>query len=185
MQTEAMLLIAVVLYSYLIGGITGAYYLVKFYQGKDIRQMESGNAGATNAGRVLGEKGFVLTIAIDAIKVWIALGITTMLSDGSEAVLSLSTFFLILGHLYPVQLGFRGGKGIVVYLAAALFINPFTIVVMGVVMGVLYISLRRYTIAGFLAISTIPVTLYVLEQSLVYPVSFAMFFAFIAAIHNK
>ncbi|MGD7044536.1 glycerol-3-phosphate acyltransferase [Jeotgalibacillus proteolyticus] len=185
MHTEAVEFIVVALYSYLIGGVTGAYYLVKLFLGKDIRQLESGNAGATNAGRVLGKKGFLLTIAVDAGKVWIALAITSFWTDGSEAALIVSFLFLIIGHLYPLQLGFRGGKGIVVYLAAALFINPYSILIMGGTMGVLYAILHRYTLAGFLSILTIPVTLTILENSLLYFVSFTVVFAFLAAVHHK
>ncbi|MDG5472687.1 glycerol-3-phosphate acyltransferase [Jeotgalibacillus sp. ET6] len=185
MQTETVQFIVVALYSYLIGGFTGAYYLVKLFLGKDIRQMESGNAGATNAGRVIGKKGFLLTIAIDAAKVWITLGITSYWAEGSGPALVLSSILLVIGHLYPLQLGFRGGKGIVVYLAAALFLNPYSILVMGAVMGVLYSILRRYTLSGFLSILTIPVTLYILEDSLLYFVSFIVLFAFLAAIHHK
>ncbi|AJD89844.1 hypothetical protein JMA_05270 [Jeotgalibacillus malaysiensis] len=144
---------------YLLGSINGAYYITKLFKKQDVRTLGSGNAGATNAGRVLGKKGFLLTILIDAGKTWIALFLALLWFGSSEWVLFSVVLFVLLGHLYPLHLQFKGGKGIVVYLAGALWAEPLTLAAAAVMMGVSYLITRRYTISGFLAIAMVPAAL--------------------------
>ncbi|GLB60109.1 glycerol-3-phosphate acyltransferase [Cytobacillus sp. NCCP-133] len=175
----------VVIVSYALGSIAGAYYVVKSFLKKDIRDMGSGNAGATNAGRALGKKGFLLTLAVDACKVWLALFVTNLLGDGREIFLILSSLFLLLGHLFPIQLRFHGGKGVVVYLAAALFLEPVTILVMGFTMGVIYLLTRKYTPAGFLSMATIPFTAWMTGDSFIVSAGLLLLLLIVIISHTQ
>ncbi|MBN8201004.1 MULTISPECIES: glycerol-3-phosphate acyltransferase [Bacillaceae] len=156
----------VMIFSYALGSVTGAYYVVKYIAKEDIRKKGSGNVGATNAGRAIGKKGFLLTIAIDAVKAWAALYVTGLMFEG-EGLLILSAVCVLIGHLFPIQLGFHGGKGVVVYLASALFLEPMTIAIMAITMGIAYAVLRKYTRSGFIAMASIPITAWVIGDSFI------------------
>ncbi|MEK3854312.1 glycerol-3-phosphate acyltransferase [Cytobacillus sp. FSL H8-0458] len=156
----------VMAFSYAFGSITGAYYVVKYLAKEDIRYIGSGNAGATNAGRALGKTGFLLTIAVDAGKTWAALYLTGLMFE-SDVVFILSAFCAMLGHLFPIQLGFQGGKGVVVYLASALYLEPLTIAIMAIIMGITFAALRRYTLSGFISMASIPITAWVIGDSFI------------------
>jgi glycerol-3-phosphate acyltransferase PlsY len=110
--------------AYLIGAIPFAYLIVKWVQGIDIRTVGSGNVGATNAGRLLGFRYFLLIFALDVLKGLLPtmlLPVVVQRLRGLEppqwlpVVVALAT---ILGHNYPVYLGFRGGKGVATSLGA-------------------------------------------------------------------
>jgi glycerol-3-phosphate acyltransferase PlsY len=119
-------LIYVILYSYLLGCFCTAYYLIKIYINLDIRNINSGNVGARNAGRIIGKKGFVITFVGDFLKTVLALGVTIYFfrSDANFSIILLSSSIaVILGHLFPSQLKFKGGKGVVVFTAIIFVIN--------------------------------------------------------------
>jgi acyl phosphate:glycerol-3-phosphate acyltransferase len=177
--------ILIIVLSYASGCVSGAYYVVKHFTGKDIRKTGSGNAGATNAGRMLGKKGFLLVLAVDAGKGLAALSITDWLSGGNKALILVSAFSVLIGHLFPAQLQFQGGKGVVVYLAASLYLAPATIAFMAIIMLVSYLALRRYTLAGFLAMGSIPVTSWWLGYPTLSAAGLAFLFIIVAAAHKK
>ncbi|WP_257141086.1 glycerol-3-phosphate acyltransferase [Bacillus sp. AFS015802] len=183
-MSQSLMLIAVMLLSYGMGSIAGAFYVVKIFTGKDIRKMGSGNVGATNAGRVAGKKGFFMTLLIDAGKVILALSLTSTLIGG-EGYLILSSIMVMLGHLYPIQLGFHGGKGIVVYLASALFLCPVSIGVFAIIMALSYISIRKYSLAGFISMGSIPITAYVIEGSFIVAAGLGALFVTVLMFHNR
>lgn len=152
------------LLSYCIGSITGAYYITKWMTGKDIRKLGSGNAGARNAGRQLGKKGFLYTLLIDIAKVMIALSITSFLFPENKIMLLISSLFLLIGHIWPIHLGFKGGKGVVVYLASTLFFLPMAIVVLAITVGIGYLLIRNFTIVGLIAMISIPLTAWIMKE---------------------
>lgn len=184
MMSNSMIISMIILVSYGLGSLTGAYYIVKMFTGEDIRKMGSGNVGATNAGRAIGKKGFLLTLLVDAGKVILALMLTAQLAEG-EIYSVLSSIFLMIGHLFPIQLGLHGGKGVVVYLASALFLNPFTIGIFAITMGVSYMILKKYTIAGFLSMATIPITAYVIDGSFTIFIGLLSLFVTVLMVHKR
>lgn len=157
-------MIITIFLSYFLGTITGAYYLTKRMIGKDIRKLGSGNIGATNAGRQLGKKGFIYTLLIDMAKVLIALYITTIIFPENKIMLLMSAFFLLIGHIWPIQLGFKGGKGVVVFLASTLFIVPLAIGILGICMGISYLCIRNFKVAGLIAMVSIPITSWIVQE---------------------
>jgi glycerol-3-phosphate acyltransferase PlsY len=103
--------LGVVLGSYFLGCFSTGYYLVRHRTGQDIRELGSGSTGARNAGRVLGRPGFWWTMAGDLAKGGIAVGLALALT-GSERVELLAWLAVVAGHIWPAQMGFRGGKGV-------------------------------------------------------------------------
>lgn len=152
------------LLAYFIGGLTGAYYITKWVTGEDIRSLGSGNAGARNAGRQLGKKGFFCTLLIDVAKVIIVLSLISFSFPDNKIMLLFGSLFLLIGHIWPIQLGFKGGKGVVVYLASALFLVPISIAVLGIIVGIGFLLIRNFTIAGFIAMISIPITAWILNE---------------------
>lgn len=97
--------------AYVLGCLSTGYYLVRAIKGVDIRTQGSGNAGARNVGRVLGKAGFVLTALGDAVKAAVAIwAVHRFLHD--EYITALALLAVTAGHIWPVQLRFRGGKDV-------------------------------------------------------------------------
>src|SRR5262249_22050721 len=105
--------------AYALGCFTTGYYLVKLRTGQDVRELGSGTVGAKNVGRVLGWPGFVLTVLGDfakgAFAVWAVKYFTT-----DDHMLMLAILAVVAGHVWPVQLLFRGGKGVATSLGGLL-----------------------------------------------------------------
>ena len=111
---------AVVL-SYLLGCLNAGYYYVRLVHGKDIRLAGSGTAGARNAGRLFGNRVFALVFLGDAAKGAAATAVGLSLGPESGALCAIA---VVVGHIWPVQLGFRGGKGIASAMGALLLLAP-------------------------------------------------------------
>jgi acyl phosphate:glycerol-3-phosphate acyltransferase len=122
------LYIILIIASYLLGAIPTGVILAKAFAGRDIRQEGSGNIGATNVTRVLGKKVGALTLVGDLLKgflpVWAGFVIT-----GSLNVACLMGLAAFLGHLFPVYLGFKGGKGVATALGVFLYLSPIVILI--------------------------------------------------------
>src|SRR5205814_6775520 len=103
--------------SYLLGCFAAGYYLVRMRLGEDLRELGSGSVGARNVGRVLGKTGFLLTLLGDfgkgAFAVWAARHFTT-----NDHAVALAMICVVAGHIWPLQLRFRGGKGMATSLGA-------------------------------------------------------------------
>ncbi|WP_375435335.1 glycerol-3-phosphate 1-O-acyltransferase PlsY [uncultured Hymenobacter sp.] len=128
------LILGLLLGAYLLGSIPTALWVGQRFFGLDIREHGSGNAGATNTFRVLGKKPGSFVMAIDVLKGWAATSLATvMLRQGAIQPDQLLYFQLacgilaILGHIYPVFAGFRGGKGVATVLGMMLAIAPATV----------------------------------------------------------
>lgn len=104
--------------SYLLGCAATGYYLVRWRTGQDLRTLGSGSVGARNAGRVLGTWGFLLTLLGDLSKGMMALGLAAVACPGDAAASAIAMVAVVAGHLWPLQLGFRGGKGVATALGA-------------------------------------------------------------------
>ncbi len=108
--SSAWLLPLLLVAAYGLGGISPGWLLVRQAGGGDIRQRGSGATGATNVGRILGTKGFLFVLFLDACKGAIAVMAVRALGAGNPWA-SLALPAVIAGHIWPVWLGFRGGRG--------------------------------------------------------------------------
>jgi len=173
--------------SYLLGSIPFGYLLVRAFRGRDVRQTGSGNIGATNVARsspVLG----VLTLLLDALKGSVAVVVALLLSRGEipgwagsnlpwfpgHAWTALSpmvviragtaALFAILGHMFPVWLRFRGGKGVATGLGSFVVIAPKTVLVMvGVFVAVMAVF-RYVSLASIITVALFPVLAWLLHD---------------------
>lgn len=107
---------------YLVGSVSGAYILSRAFFHKDIRDEGSGNAGTTNAVRVMGKKLGYTTFAIDVLKGVVAMALLAPMLD--ESIRLFAALFVVLGHDFPFYLGFRGGKGIATSFGAWTALQP-------------------------------------------------------------
>jgi glycerol-3-phosphate acyltransferase PlsY len=152
---ETTIIISLLVIAYLIGSIPTAVWWGKRYYSIDVREFGSGNAGATNTFRVLGKKAGIPVLFIDIIKGTLAVLLVYFSSfeyDSNQFVnleLGLGIAALV-GHVFPVFAGFRGGKGVATILGIVICITPITsLMVLGVFLIVLlatrYVSLSSMT----------------------------------------
>jgi glycerol-3-phosphate acyltransferase PlsY len=125
------LLIVIFPVAYLLGSIPASVWLGRAFKGIDLREHGSGNAGATNAFRVLGKPIGIAVLMLDTGKGYLAVSLSHFqhqISPGSEGWIILQIglgMCAVLGHLYPVFAGFRGGKGVATLAGTGLAIHPF------------------------------------------------------------
>lgn len=164
------LLLAIAVIAYLLGSVNGAIIVSRFLFHSDVRTLGSGNAGLTNFYRNYGPKGIAGVLGIDIAKGVLAAligGLVFPLATGDQALKPeyvdigrlFATFCLILGHVFPVFYGFRGGKGILCGVSAV-FIVDYNAGVIALVVFVLAFLLTRYVSLGsVLGTISVPVTL--------------------------
>lgn len=141
--------------SYLLGSISFSFLFTWIIKGVDIRDYESGNAGATNASRVLGKKMGLLILLLDGFKGVAAVGLAYWFTE-SPLVMALSGLAAILGHNWPVFLRFRGGKGIATTFGVTLSL-AFVPAIVSAIIAILVIVITRYVSLGSLiSISILP-----------------------------
>src|ERR1039458_8069112 len=98
--------------AYLLGSIPFGYLLVRIFRNEDIREQGSGNIGATNVARS-GAKGLgIATLALGMGKAYVAVVIARHVGGGNYDLEVAAAMAAVLGHVFPVWLGFRGGKGV-------------------------------------------------------------------------
>lgn len=97
--------------AYAIGCFPTGYWVVRWKTGLDVRLLGSGSTGATNVGRILGKRGFVIIMLLDMLKGMAAMWLSVLM--GAPSTLTSSVILAVVaGHIFPLQLGFRGGKGL-------------------------------------------------------------------------
>ena len=155
--------------SYLLGSVATAVWIGRLLHNIDVREHGSGNAGATNVIRVLGWKTGVPVLIIDVIKGWLAamLPVFLKLSENNAALLTSLQIFAglaaIIGHIFPVFAGFRGGKGVATIFGTLLAVHPLlTLSCIGVFISVLLIT-------GYVSVSS-------MSAGLAFPILLFLFF---------
>lgn len=151
--------------AYLIGSIPSAVWAGKLFHGIDVREHGSGNAGATNTIRVLGWKTGIPVLLFDIFKGWLAASLPLILNvapDGSEQMTAIQIacgMAAILGHVFPIYAGFRGGKGVATTFGVLLALHPLlTLSCAGIFLVVLLIS-GYVSLASIISVIMFPVLL--------------------------
>jgi glycerol-3-phosphate acyltransferase PlsY len=154
--------IALIGFAYLLGSIPTGYILGKL-SGVDVRDLGSGNVGATNVGRSVGKWQGILTLLVDMFKgtVPVAIGIRINLPPGAIAAIGCTVF---LGHLYPVFLKFRGGKGVATGLGVLLVIAPLASVLLVGVFIAVVIPTRLVSLSSIITAALAPLALWMFFQ---------------------
>lgn len=172
--------------AYLLGSIPFGYLIVLATQRADVRETGSGGTGATNVSRSAGKGAGVLTLVLDALKGAAAVVIARVVlglpmfevpslhqPTNSGAVesaycwVAAAAIAVIVGHIFPVWLGFRGGKGVATGVGVFLVLAPLAVVVAGVVFLVIVWLTRYVSLGSIIAAAAIPVL--VLIQNYVTP----------------
>jgi glycerol-3-phosphate acyltransferase PlsY len=146
----------IALFGYLLGSVPTGFLLAKFFSKVDPRKMGSKNIGATNIFRTAGKGLGILTLVGDVLKGMIPIGIAIQLSisDLWLAAVGLSTF---LGHIFPIFLGFRGGKGVATALGVYLVISPIAVLMEFLLFAGLVWKWRYISLGSICCATTIPV----------------------------
>ena len=146
----------IALFGYLLGSVPTGLLLAKFFSKIDPRKTGSGNIGATNIFRTAGKGLGVLTLVGDVLKGMIPIGIAIQLgiSDLWLAAVGLSTF---LGHIFPIFLGFRGGKGVATALGVYLVISPIAVLIEFLLFAGLLWRWRYISLGSICCATTIPI----------------------------
>jgi acyl phosphate:glycerol-3-phosphate acyltransferase len=153
-----------ILFSYLIGSIPIGYLWVRYKTGKDIRKMDSGSTGASNVGRTLGPSGFLLTFMLDFSKGLFVVLCTRQSGFSSHEII----WFLIavvMGHIWPIFLGFSGGKGIATSLGGWFMIQPTILLIFSILFMLLFSLTKKIILSGMIIYVFIPLILILLTFS--------------------
>jgi len=177
-MNKIYLIVAVM--AYLLGSIPFGYLLVRIFRGEDIRLSGSGNIGATNVARS-GAKGLgIATLALDALKgalaVWLAAVLAgskyNLCGDFTQhpcapalRMMSMAALFAVLGHVFPVWLRFKGGKGVATALGVFCVLFPAAILV-ALAIFILVVAITRYVSLGsILGAIAFPAAAYFLQST--------------------
>ena len=154
--------------SYLLGSIPFGYLLVKIFRGQDIRQSGSGNIGATNVSRTSPTLG-ILTLLLDALKGFAAVAIARFVFPEHPLLMGIAALFSIVGHMFPVWLKFRGGKGVATGLGSFVLIAPKAILAMVILFAGIVLVFRYVSLASITAVALFPALAWLLDGYLANP----------------
>src|SRR5947208_8706907 len=144
---------------YAIGCCTAGYYWVRWRTGLDLRLLGSGNIGARNVARIAGPSGFTVTLLIDATKGALAVRLAHYFAVPPEIVVA-AMIAVIVGHNWPIQLKFHGGKGIATSLGALLIYDSMIVLFLVGLLIPLFAVIRNFTLSGLLAFAFSPLILF-------------------------
>ena len=143
--------------AYLLGSIPFGFLLVRVFRKEDIRASGSGNIGATNVARS-GAKGLGLaTLLLDVAKTWAAVMIARHLAPGDFDLAVSAALAAMLGYVFPVWLGFRGGKGVAGGLGVFIALVPPASLCILAVFAVVFALTRYVSLASIIASASLPV----------------------------
>ena len=179
---------AVVIIAYLLGSVPFGYLIVRATQGADVRETGSGGTGATNVSRRAGKGAGAVTLGLDALKGAAAVGIAHVLLGlpvfalGTSVRLHYESTFesaywwvasaaiaVILGHIFPIWLRFRGGKGVATGVGVFLILTPIAVALAAVIFVLVVWRTRYVSLGSILAAVSIPLFL-LIQHALIQPV---------------
>lgn len=143
--------------AYLIGGLPSGYLIAKAVTGEDVRASGSGSTGATNvvrrAGLAAGLATYVLDVSKGMLVLWLGARWLELASPTAQGAVGLAA---ILGHMFPVWLGFRGGKGVATGVGVFLMLSPWATLVSLGVWGLTFALTRTVSLGSLLGVVLLP-----------------------------
>jgi acyl phosphate:glycerol-3-phosphate acyltransferase len=175
-MTIAILLVL----AYLLGSVPTAVWVSKWIYGIDIREHGSGNAGATNAFRILGTKAGVGVMTADMMKAFIAvkLSIFSSFPWTSEPFVNLQIFLglaAVIGHIFPIWADFRGGKGIASLFGMILSIHPIVAISLVLVFLLMLLITRYVSLSSIVASIAFPLLILFIFNAQAQELSYRLF----------
>lgn len=192
----------IIVVSYFLGSIPFGYLLVKTFTGADVRAQGSGNIGATNVART-GKKGLAIaTLVLDALKGWLAVWIAQKYfehqfgapsgwtyyrlqpstADSWMLLSAVAALFAVIGHMYPLWLKFKGGKGVATALGVYLALAPKAVLVPMIVFFVVFALTRYVSLGSILSAMSFPVAFWFLYRAQATPAVLVLISAICALI---
>lgn len=181
---EIMKFVIIALISYFLGSVNFSILISKLTKAQDIRNYGSGNAGFTNTLRTFGAKPAIFAFGGDLLKGFVSALIALLLAGEQGAYIA--WIFCILGHMYPIYFGFKGGKGIVVSLAHALMINWIMALILLAIFLVVFFIKKYVSMGSIVAISFLPIYVIFFSHKDLFIIICAVFIAaFVIFTHKK
>ncbi len=150
------------IFAYLIGSIPSAVWIGRFFYKIDVREYGSGNAGATNTFRVLGKRAGIIVMLIDILKGFVATNLAFVMGNLPLDAVQTVNFQLslgiaaVLGHIFPIYAGFRGGKGIATLLGMVLALLPQAALICFGIFAVTLLITRYVSLSSMIASIAFP-----------------------------
>ena len=164
----------VMIIAYLLGSIPFGYLIVRQKLGDDIRESGSGGTGATNVSRRAGKTAGTITLLLDVLKGSLAVLIGKVLLTGPppfvDWLVAAASLAVIVGHIFPVWLRFRGGKGVATGVGVFLILAPVALLCAGVLFVAIVASTRFVSLGSITAAAALPVCVW-LQSVFVEPVA--------------
>jgi len=154
-----------IILSYLIGCFNTGYYYVRFVYKTDVRSVGSSVTGAYNVSKIGGKMGFVITFVGDALKGTFVVLLCHLLKL-EDSITMTCILMVILGHIVPFQLKFRGGKGLSTAFGALIAFHPLWIIYWIIIAILLLPLIRRYTISCLFALLLLPLAVFIENYSM-------------------
>ncbi|MFA5164433.1 MAG: glycerol-3-phosphate 1-O-acyltransferase PlsY [Candidatus Omnitrophota bacterium] len=169
---------------YLIGSIPTSFLVGKYLKGIDIREHGSGNVGATNTARIVGKGWGLLVLAVDILKGLICVTLVAKLFMRWGVPVDANVYPLILGslaitgHIWPVFLGFKGGKGIATSSGVFIGVAPKVLLIALIIWIIIFIWKRYVSLASIISAVSIPL----MASFMAYPSAFVIISSAICAV---
>ena len=163
-----MSIFSAIVIGYLLGSIPFGFILVRSFRGVDIRNVGSGNIGATNVARSSPLLG-ILTLALDALKGFAAVALTVFLFPGRPVLATAVALFAIAGHMFPVWLHFRGGKGVATGLGSFVVLAPKAVLFALAIFAVVVLVFRYVSLGSIIAVILFPLLVILIDRQLCNP----------------
>lgn len=151
--------------AYLIGAIPFGFIFYWLYEKKDIRRVGSGNIGATNVTRSLGILKGILVLLLDMLKGVIAVYLAQWMLQDIRWI-SIAGLIAISGHMFPIYLGFRGGKGVATWIGVFLILAPHGLILSLVLFFIAVLLTRYISLGSITAAISLPFILLILDAEL-------------------
>jgi len=187
-------IIILLILSYLTGAFPSAVWYGRTFYNVDVREYGSGNAGATNTFRVLGKNAGIPVLFMDVFKGWLSVNYIFLIN--SSNVFSPELLFenqlafgiaAVIGHLFPIYTGFRGGKGIATMLGLLIGLQPYAAFFSLIIFVIIFFIFRYVSLASMIASLAFPFFVMIILSSTNEPLNlFAIFVPILSLItHQK
>ena len=174
----------VVVLAYILGGVSTGYLLVRVTRNIDVRTTGSGGVGARNVGRIIGRRGFYLTLFGDVLKGAIVVWLVRWF-EYQSVIVGAAVVAVIAGHIWPIWLKFRGGKGIATCLGAFAAFNYKVLLIGGIVFVTVYSISRKFLLSWILALLALPLLTFFLEYPMYAVASLFLSIAMVIYAHKE
>ncbi len=168
--------ILLILAAYLIGSIPNGLIFGKFIWNKDLREYGSHNIGATNAWRVLGKKAGIFIFILDFIKGQLGVMLGAIIVATPLAMV-IGGLLAIIGHIFPIFLGFKGGKGVATALGVIAALMPKVTLIVLAVWAVIVLTTRYVSLGSIVAAALAPILVAIFREPMIF-----FWFTLVAAI---